>query len=269
MEISDKLIFTALQLAIEAGKAILDIYSTPFDIEYKTDHSPITRADQKAHEIISHGLSSTALPVLSEEGFHTDYETRKNWEYFWLVDPLDGTKEFVSRNGEFTVNIALIYKQQPVFGVVYAPVPGLLYWGSPAGAYRLNVSQNIACSMNYNDIQRFAELLPIQEQRENFIVLGSRSHMNTETIEFINNLQKSYPGLTFSSHGSSLKFCTLAEGKADIYPRFGPTMEWDTAAGHAVAYFAGCYVIQQVNQLPLVYNKPDLVNPDFIAGQKK
>ncbi len=269
MDITDKLIFTTLQLALEAGKAILDIYRTPFEIEYKTDHSPITLADQKAHVIISQGLSSTALPLLSEEGFHADYETRKNWEYYWLVDPLDGTKEFVRRNGEFTVNIALIHKQMPVFGVVYAPVPGLLYWGSPGGSYRLNVGQHYTGNMNYNDLKTFAEHLPIQEQRENFIVLGSKSHMNTETIEYINKLREAHPNLTFSSHGSSLKFCILAEGNADIYPRFGPTMEWDTAAGHAVAYFAGCYVIQQANQEPLVYNKPDLLNPDFIAGQKK
>jgi 3'(2'), 5'-bisphosphate nucleotidase len=195
---------------------------------------------------------------------------RKNWIHYWLVDPLDGTKEFVRRNGDFTVNIALISKRQPAFGVVYAPVPGFIYWGSKSGSFRLNVSQiEATCFDNFNTIKTMAEKLPCISRPADYLVLGSRSHMNIETESFISELQITHPGLSFISRGSSLKFCTLAEGGADVYPRFGPTMEWDTAAGHAVARFAGCTVDQVENGLPVEYNKPSLLNPYFIARKKK
>lgn len=270
MEINESLIGKALQTAFRAGKAIMEVYAKPFDFELKSDNSPLTIADKNSHAIIAESLSETGFPLLSEEGAQTDYNIRKNWKQFWLVDPLDGTKEFIKRNGDFTVNIALIIDQQPVFGVVYAPVPGFMYWGSHLGSFRLDTSQlDIEVIDNYQEFKTYTEQLPCISAHEGYLVLGSRSHMNTETESFINNLKILHPDLSFISRGSSLKFCTLAEGGADVYPRFGPTMEWDTAAGHAVAFFAGCSVEQVENGFPLTYNKPSLLNPFFIAEHKK
>ena len=270
MEITENLILTTLQTAFRAGKAIMEVYAEPFDFELKSDNSPLTIADKKAHAIIAEGLSGTGIPLLSEEGAQTDYNIRKNWNQFWLVDPLDGTKEFIKRNGDFTVNIALIIDQQPVFGVVYAPVPGFMYWGSNSGSFRVDTRQlDFENFENFQEIKTLAEQLPCITRHEGYLVLGSRSHMNAETESFINDLKPKHPELSFISRGSSLKFCTLAEGGADIYPRFGPTMEWDTAAGHAVAFFAGCTVNQIESGFPVLYNKPSLLNPFFIAERKK
>ena len=270
MKIDENLIITALKTAFLAGKAIMEVYSKPFDFELKSDNSPLTIADKKAHAIIAEGLSKTGIPLISEEGEQTKYEIRKDWKQYWLIDPLDGTKEFIKRNGDFTVNIALIQNQQPIFGVVYAPVPGFIYWGSESGSFRLNLGQTDETEFeNYSLIKNKAEQLPcITEQDCQYRVLGSRSHMNIETESFINQLKDTHPGLSFVSRGSSLKFCTLAEGGADIYPRYSPTMEWDTAAGHAVALFAGCSINQVENGLPVEYNKPSLLNPFFIASRK-
>lgn len=270
MHINEKLIGKVLQIAFLAGEAIIKIYKDPFEVEFKTDNSPLTIADKKAHSIIKEGLSETGIPLLSEEGAQISYDIRKNWTQYWLVDPLDGTKEFIKRNGDFTVNIALIDNQQPVFGVVYAPVPGFMYWGSESGSFRMNIKQSGKTDFeNLSSIRALAEKLPCVLRLHDYLVLGSRSHMNSETESFINELKITHPDLSFVSRGSSLKFCTLAEGGADVYPRFGPTMEWDTAAGHAVAVFAGCTVDQVENGLPLVYNKPSLLNPYFIARSKK
>lgn len=270
MGITTEQLFTCLQIAFRAGQTIMEIYKLPFEVELKSDNSPLTIADKSAHSIIAAGLSATGIPVLSEEGAQTEFETRNKWEQFWLVDPLDGTKEFVKRNGDFTVNIALIHNSQPIFGVVYAPVPGIMYWGSAAGSYRLAIQGNEKFEfLGYSQVLEKAEQLPLRRLHDGFLVLGSRSHMNAETESFIEQLKKKYPGLSFISRGSSLKFCTLAEGAADIYPRFSPTMEWDTAAGHAVAHFAGCTVVQANNGLPVTYNKPSLLNPNFVAERKK
>jgi len=270
MDITENILGLVLQTAIKAGNAIMQVYSKPFGVEIKSDNSPLTIADKNAHAIISEGLAFTGLPILSEEGAHIPYEIRKNWAEYWLVDPLDGTKEFIKKNGDFTVNIALIRNQQPVFGVVYAPVPEFLYWGNEMGSFRLKISPiEIDTFILYSEIKNQAERLPCIIKTDTYQVLGSKSHMNAETETFIENLQKKYPELSFVSRGSSLKFCTLAEGGADIYPRFGPTMEWDTAAGHAVALFAGCTVNQADNGQPLIYNKESLLNPYFIADTKK
>jgi 3'(2'), 5'-bisphosphate nucleotidase len=268
--LSDTLILNTLNTAIRAGAAIMEIYSRPFEVEYKSDNSPLTLADQQAHQLISAELSGTGFPILSEEGAHTDYDVRKSWDTFWMVDPLDGTKEFVNRNGDFTVNIALIQGNRPVFGVIYAPVPAMLYWGSEAGSFRL-AAGNPDIGNSLLDPHRLisAERLPLKPSSAEFKVLGSRSHMNADTENFIASLRTEHPNLSFVSRGSSLKFCTLAEGNADVYPRFGPTMEWDTAAGDAIATFAGCRVFQAESGDPVIYNKPGLLNPFFIATAKK
>ncbi len=269
MEITGELIRKALHTAFLAGKAIMDIYQQPFEFELKADNSPLTIADKTAHTLINEGLSDSGLPVLSEEGAQISYDIRKNWKDFWLVDPLDGTKEFIKKNGDFTVNIALISNHQPIFGVVYVPVTGFIYWGSESGSFRLNVKQSEYFDFeNFQSIESLADRLPCVFKTKGYLVLGSRSHLNIETESFITDLKRSHPDLSFISRGSSLKFCTLAEGGADIYPRFGPTMEWDTGAGHAVARFAGCSVNQVENGLPVEYNKPSLLNPYFIARKK-
>ncbi|MFA5973257.1 MAG: 3'(2'),5'-bisphosphate nucleotidase CysQ [Lentimicrobiaceae bacterium] len=270
MIVTESLIAIALQAAFRAGKAIMDIYSGPFEVELKTDNSPLTIADKTAHSLIAEGLSDTEIPILSEEGTQISYEFRKSWKQFWLVDPLDGTKEFIKKNGDFTVNIALIRDQEPVLGVVFAPVSGFMYWGSQSGSYRLDTMKLDATGFeNYQLTKTISERLPCISRTQGYLVLGSRSHMNVETESFIRELQNTHPDLLFIARGSSLKFCILAEGGADIYPRFGPTMEWDIAAGHAVAIFAGCSVQQAENGLPLRYNKPSLLNPNFIAQRKK
>lgn len=256
-----------IKAALEAGKTILQVYEhDDFNVEIKSDNSPLTKADKKAHEVISGYLNETAYPVLSEEGSHIKHEERKNWNTFWLVDPLDGTKEFIKRNGEFTVNIALIEKGIPVAGVIYVPVLHELYVGiAGKGAWKTTVSHsNTACKtadvmMNKNRIQT------IQEVRNTITTVGSRSHMNEETVKFIDNLKVKYAAVDTITRGSSLKLCMVAEGKAHVYPRFGPTMEWDTAAGHAIVRAAGGVVMNAETHQELRYNKPDLHNPWFIV----
>ena len=207
-------------IAKEAGKAIMQIYKQDFEVEYKQDRSPLTLADKKANDIIEAGLNqlSVSLPILSEEGNDIPYEDRKHWEYFWLVDPLDGTKEFVKKNDEFTVNIALIHKDTPVLGVVYAPALNICYWAKQGeGAFK--------------DEKKLP--LKIKKQRETYKIVASRSHMSDDTQAFIDAIETSREKELISI-GSSLKICIVAEGEADIYPRLGPTMEWDTGAAHAV-----------------------------------
>ncbi|HAN18214.1 MAG: 3'(2'),5'-bisphosphate nucleotidase [Bacteroidetes bacterium GWC2_33_15] len=258
---------TAIDAAIKAGKEILKVYhSNDFDINIKSDNSPLTRADKIAHEIISEILTITGLPVLSEEGKNIPYETRKNWNQFWLVDPLDGTKEFINRNGEFTVNIALIKENEPAFGVIYVPVTKDLYFGGEnMGSYKII---NIDETVPFTDISTLVQMsfqLPFFIDETCFTVVASKSHLNQETIDYIDNLKSTHNNIEFVSKGSSLKLCMVAEGTANIYPRFGPTMEWDIAAGHAIAFFSGCSVTGQDEKTPLSYNKKELLNPGFIV----
>ncbi|BCN92762.1 3'(2'),5'-bisphosphate nucleotidase CysQ [Thiomicrorhabdus immobilis] len=250
-------------LAKKAGEAIMEIYQKDFEVEFKADESPLTEADKKANEMIVTGLEALGLgiPVLSEEGKNIPYDERKDWEYFWLVDPVDGTKEFVKKNGEFTVNIALIHKEVPVLGVVYAPALNETYWAKKGeGAFK---EQMIADKM-----QTFA--LPKQQNRKEgeLVVVASKSHMSPETKTFIDEYAVDYPLLTTHSIGSSLKICLVAEGEADIYPRLGPTMEWDTGAAHAVVIEAGKtfqgYSIED-GYFPHLYNKENLLNAWFVV----
>lgn len=249
----------AINAAIKAGKEILDVYyNSDFNVEFKSDNSPLTIADKRAHHAILEILDQTEIPVLSEEGKTIPFEERINWKLFWLVDPLDGTKEFVKRNDEFTVNIALIENATPIAGVVYVPVTKNLYWGNMEGSFK-------AFAENENEPFSNIQRLPLNLQKNSFVVAGSKSHMNTETERYIKSLDTKGKTVEMKSKGSSLKICMVAEGDADIYPRLAPTMEWDTAAGHAIVKFAGKEIFQYENKKPLGYNKENLLNPWFVV----
>ncbi len=263
----DIMIMKAIRASYDAGKAILEVYHTDFEVEKKSDDSPLTRADMNAHAVISNALEDTGLPVLSEEGKDIAYETRKEWKQFWMVDPLDGTKEFVNRNGEFTVNIALIENGFPHAGVIYIPVADELYFGLEGrGAYRLaGLQKNLKGSLCLDELMAKSLRLPSEKAPDQFTVVCSRSHMSPETEAYIEELKHRHGELDYVSRGSSLKLCMVADGTADIYPRFAPTMEWDTAAGQAIAESSGASVIRSLTGERLSYNKPDLLNPWFIV----
>jgi 3'(2'), 5'-bisphosphate nucleotidase len=263
----DKLIELAVKAAVEGAKQILEVYDHEFDVEFKQDNSPLTLADKLAHEAISEVLKEDGLPILSEEGKSIPYETRKAWESFWVVDPLDGTKEFVKRNGEFTVNIALVEQGVPTLGVILVPVTGKLYFAEKTlGAFVAELNELKFTSLA--DIQA-GPLPQLQNNKDgSYKVVCSRSHMSPETEAYIESIRPQHPELDFVSIGSSLKLCLVAEGRADLYPRFGPTMEWDTAAGQAIVEISGGYVNRVDDGTPMRYNKEDLLNPWFIAGRK-
>jgi 3'(2'), 5'-bisphosphate nucleotidase len=247
------LLTLALDAAQKASAEILQVYnSSNFEVEAKGDNSPLTLADKKAHDVISSILKTSGLPILSEEGKAIPYSERKTWESFWLVDPLDGTKEFIKRNGEFTVNIALIENQKPVLGVVTIPVADETYYAAKGmGSFKIANGQKTQLSIS--------EKAP--KTKQGIRVVASRSHLNEETQNFIDTLNQ--PILV--SKGSSLKFLMLADGQADIYPRFAPTMEWDTAAAHAVLNQLGIGVVVKGTEYELVYNKENLLNPLFLC----
>jgi 3'(2'), 5'-bisphosphate nucleotidase len=241
------------KLVRQAGAAIMAIYDGDHVIEYKDDNSPLTAADRAAHEIIATGLAhiTPEIPVLSEEGRDIPYAERSHWSRFWLVDPLDGTKEFIKRNGQFTVNIAMIEGESPVFGMVYLPAKDRLYWGGING--EAFVSQNGGPPMAIH-------VRPV-DAKTGLTVVMSRSHPSPELDDFLKDIKVA----DTSPVGSSLKFCVVAEGRADLYPRFGPTMEWDTAAGQAVVEGAGGQVLTLAGTR-MRYNKESLLNPYFIVS---
>lgn len=263
------ILMVAIRAAIEAGAKIMSVYTDPdadFEIEKKADNSPLTIADKKSHETISGILSGTDIPILSEEGKKIPYETRREWNELWIVDPLDGTKEFIKKNGEFTVNIAYVKDGIPQAGVIYIPVREELYIGDcEYGAFKLENIKSIPEEENFYSLISRASKLPVNEERKDFVVVASRSHLSAETEEFIEKMKELHKSIETISKGSSLKLCLIAEGKADIYPRFAPTMEWDTAAGHAIIKAAGKEVYYTDEVTPLRYNKEDLLNPWFIA----
>jgi 3'(2'), 5'-bisphosphate nucleotidase len=262
-----KVVNKIINTALEAGKAILDIYNSKnYEVESKADDSPLTTADLASNSIINDNLKPLGLPILSEENKQIPYEDRRHWTEFWLVDPLDGTKEFIKRNGEFTVNIALIRNNLPVMGVIYAPVPDTLYWGTQEdGSWKLEKASRV---FDPNNIYHKAQKLPCEASDPDHLrIVASKSHYSKETEEFIHSLDTDGKEIQLVSRGSSLKLCMLAEGSADLYPRLGPTMEWDTAAGHAIAKFAECEVRQWDSEAEMVYNKRELLNPWFIVGK--
>jgi 3'(2'), 5'-bisphosphate nucleotidase len=264
-----KLTLIAVNASIAAGAVVLKHYNSSYSIEYKSDLSPLTSADKEAHEVITASLAQTNLPILSEEGKDIAYEQRKQWELFWLVDPLDGTKEFINGNGEFTVNIALIKDGIPILGVVYVPIGELLYFSNYTSGSHRSLDSSVGSVFNdYSELINNSVKLPLSTT-STVTIMGSRSHLTIETSQIIQALVNKFGDVTTITAGSSLKFCKLAEGTADIYPRLGPTMEWDTAAGHAVCMYASISVIDYNTKEELVYNKSNLLNPWFIAFKPK
>ena len=259
----------AIESSIAAGKVIMGIYEKDFQIDFKNDNSPLTEADMAANTVIMDYLKKTNIPIISEENKQIPYAIRKEWTSCWIVDPLDGTKEFVKKNGEFTVNIALVKNGLPEFGVIYVPATGVLYFGyvSRQKAYRITIDHS---NYTISDILKNASEIQPQQNLNTIRVVGSRSHMNQETLDFVENLrQKSQKEIEMVSKGSSLKFCLVAEGNADVYPRFAPTMEWDTAAGQAICMASGLKVIDNSTNLEMRYNKENLLNSYFLVSNER
>ncbi len=258
---------TAIEASLKAGAVIMDVYETPFDVELKDDKSPLTEADKKANDIINSFLVPTDIPIISEENKQTDYEVRKNWDECWVVDPVDGTKEFIKRNGEFTVNIALIKNGKPELGVIYVPATKTLYYADVLSKKAYKCSLDLHESSMHLILERSKILQPKPDHGQTVEVVGSRSHMSKETLDFVEDLKKEGKSVEIVSKGSSLKFCLVAEGSADVYPRFAPTMEWDTAAGQAICNAVGVEVTSKETNKPLLYNKKNLLNPWFLVAK--
>jgi len=248
----EKLLEPVIALAIKAGDAILTVYATDFGVQSKIDASPLTQADLAAQRIIAAGLAALTpdIPLISEEDGLPEFAVRRQWQRYWLIDPLDGTKEFINRNGEFTVNIALIDTHRPVFGVVHVPVQNRTYSGCPGRGAELRTQGQVT------------PLKVAAHSKTPVRVVGSRSHRGSSLDTFLDNLGE----YDMVPMGSSLKFCTIAEGNADVYPRLGPTSEWDTAAAQAVVEHAGGQVLE-LDGKPLSYNKKeDILNPWFLVA---
>ena len=256
----------AIEAAIAAGREIMKVYEKEdFQVEIKSDASPLTVADKRANKIINSYLIPTGIPIISEENDELSYEVRKQWKECWIVDPLDGTKEFIKRNGEFTVNIALVSEGKPELGVIFAPAQELIYFTlvSERKAYKATVSSE-AIGAEY--ILNSAEEIQPQTDSKCIRLVGSRSHMNQETLDFIEELKKTKQEVQVVSKGSSLKFCLLAEGEAHYYPRFGPTMEWDTAAGQALCEAVGLTCKFTDSGERISYNRENLRNDNFVVS---
>ena len=287
---NDKLyLLTAVAATMEAGHAILEVYrSSDFKVEEKADKSPLTLADKRSHEIIVKRIGRSDIPILSEEGKNIPYEERRRWKTYWLIDPLDGTKEFIKKNGEFTVNIAIIRDKKPIGGVIYVPDKDVLYLAlKNQGSFKVESGDSIKqletvlielfnnqalrpenekTAEAFDGLSTGSVKLPVLDlPARPFTIIGSRSHASPELEAFVEEKRQEHGEVEFISAGSSLKLCLVAEGKADIYPRTGPTMEWDTAAGQAIAENAGCKVLQYDTREPLSYNKENLLNPWFVV----
>ncbi len=258
--------FVAIKAAIKAGSEIMRVYEDGnFQIESKKYNSPITLADKSANNIINEFLKPTGIPIISEENIETDFSERKLWDSCWIVDPLDGTKEFINKNGEFTVNIALVKNNKPVFGVIYIPVSKELYFGDvvEGRSFKMIFDTNTF----EEDLLKYAEEIFPRSVQGTILIAGSRSHINEETREFIEGIKEKYSHqVKVIPKGSSLKFCLIADGTMNIYPRIGTTMEWDTAAGHAICKAVGLRVIDMRTNKEMVYNKRNLRNNSFVVS---
>jgi 3'(2'), 5'-bisphosphate nucleotidase len=286
--LTDEVLGAALIASLLAGEEILEVYDSDFEVRYKSDSSPLTQADRRSHEVVirhlvnaAPGASPVGVPILSEEGRDIAYEDRRSWDYFWLIDPLDGTKEFVKRNGEFTVNVALVRGNRPVLGVVYLPAKRELYLAAAGhGAYYLDsrllstvaqMADSGPATVIQSVLHQARRLNPRTPGQElsKLRTVHSRSHSSPEEEIFLSKMRESFGQVEELSAGSSLKFCLLAQDRCDIYPRFGPTMEWDTAAGQCIVEQAGGQVMEVDSGDELRYNKTTLRNGSFIAlGQR-
>jgi 3'(2'), 5'-bisphosphate nucleotidase len=277
-DILEDLLSCALLSAVLAGEKILEVYDTDFDIEYKDDDSPITLADKRAHEEIFSRLRTAFpdVPVVSEEGKKSAYEERKHYKRLWLVDPLDGTKDFIDKNGEFTVNIALVEETRPVLGVVHIPARDTVYYAADSGSWKAEGIRKILSEMTdgqydagffFEAISRVSRKLPLQKKkpRDGLVIMKSRFHTSDNTQRFIDMLERRFPDTGVVSSGSATKLCILAEGTGDVYPRLVPTMEWDTAAGDIILKNAGGCIIALDSPGGIRYNKRVLRNPGFVA----
>ena len=248
-----------LRTAVEASEAVLSFYEVEFHQEIKHDGSPVTQADIKSNEILQHGLKQTGIPIVSEESVHAPHSERQNWETSWVVDPLDGTKEFIKRNDEFAICMALIHQQQPVFGMITSPVKQQILLGGFWYPPRI---------LDFSEVEQPENgklLTPVNQINQPLVMAGSRSHLSGTELKFTNQLREKYGAVDFIKKGSALKFFDLAQGFADVYPRFAPTMEWDIAAGQAILEALGGDVIHAETGEKLVYNKANLYNPYFVA----
>lgn len=255
----------AIKAAIIAGREIMTVYNTHIEVFTKADDSPLTNADQAANKEIVTLLEETKIPIISEENKQIDYAIRSKWEQCWIVDPLDGTKEFIKRNGEFTVNIALIKNGVPKLGVIYVPVSKELYYADVDSkqAFKAKLESH---NSTIDEVVKLAQPVSPRANNKELRIVGSRSHLNQETKDFIKELNTTKEK-TIVSKGSSLKFCLIAEGLADVYPRYAPTMEWDTAAGQAICEAVGVTVNALPDNIPLRYNKENLLNPWFLVSK--
>lgn len=270
------LLLNAIRASLLAGDEIMAVYETDFSVDFKADDSPLTQADTRSHEMIMKQLKSFGIPILSEEGRDIPYDQRKGWQRLWVVDPLDGTKEFVKRRGEFTVNIAMVDQGRPRMGIIYVPVKKTLYFGERSiGSFKLSNQAELSKLRQYgpgeldmtmlSEISAKCQKLPLPRNRSSLAIVGSRSHGGEALNKYVEAKRLEVGEVDFVSAGSSLKFCLVAEGIADVYPRLGPTMEWDTAAGQAIAENAGAVVLEFESRQPLKYNRENLLNPHFIV----
>ena len=261
----------AVFAARKASEVILEVYAEEFGVDLKEDESPLTMADRRAHQTITALLEERfpGIPVLSEEGKAIPYRARRDWEWLWIVDPLDGTKEFVKRNGEFTVNIALVRNGTVRAGVVALPVSGEVYAAFDNQAWKLAdpVPDGVADATPGQGLLAGARALPLARRGNGgcLQVVASRSHLNDETKGFVERLRGEFGCVDLVAAGSARKLCLIAEGTADVYPRFAPTMEWDTAAGQALVEAAGGSLVSVPDFVPLDYNRECLVNPGFLV----
>lgn len=264
-----ELLKLAVTAAFKGGEKIFEIYATDFSVETKSDNTPVTLADKASGLCITEMLSVSGIPVISEEEEILDYSIRKQWKRVWIVDPLDGTKEFVKRNGEFAINIALVEDKKPVIGVIYAPVLKDIYFAyKGGGSYKISQHDMIVelTKKNLPDhLFEFSRKLPLRNLPKTYTVVASRSHLSREINEHLNRLRDLYGEIDLISAGSSIKQCWVAEGKAHEYPRFGRTMEWDTAAGQCILEEAGSQLIDLGTNAPMIYNRENMQNNYFMA----
>jgi 3'(2'), 5'-bisphosphate nucleotidase len=266
---SKELLKLAITAAFKGGEEILKIYTTDFYVETKSDNTPVTLADKNSGKCISKILAASNIPIISEEEEICDYSIRKNWDRVWIVDPLDGTKEYVKRNGEFAVNIALVEKGKPVIGIIYSPVLKDIYFAAAnMGSYKITQNDNIlelTKSSLPENLLEFARKLPLQKLPKNYTIVASRSHLSREVNERVDELKKIYGVVDIINVGSSIKQCWVAEGKAHEYPRYGTTMEWDTAAGQCILEESGGQLLDMGTGLPMKYNRENMKNNFFVA----